>query len=121
MRSDIYSIRLPETFKGDTWDGMTWRLADVPAGATEFAGTLTLARFQLQSETGEPALTLSSATAGQVTITNAAPNQWQVTVEPRALTIAAGTYRWGLETTDSTGLVKIRIGGTLKIKPDLVA
>jgi len=121
MRSDIYSIKLPDTFQGKTWDGITWRVTDVPADATEFAGTLTLARFQLQDEAGEVALTLSSATAGQVTINTATPNAWDVTVEPLVLTIAAGTYRWGLETTDSTGLIKIRIGGTLKIKPDLVA
>ena len=120
MRSDIYSIRLPETFKGATWDGITWRITSVTAGATEFAGTLTLVRFQLQNELKEAVLTLSSETAGQVTISNAAPNQWEVTVEPLVLTIAAGTYRWGLETTDSTGIVKPRVGGTLEVKHDPV-
>ena len=114
------NIRLPDTFRGDTWDGLTWALESVDEGDTEFDGVLTLARFQLQSPAGVAALTLSSATAGQVTINESAANEWDVTVEPRILAVDAGTYTWALELTDDTGVIKTVVAGTIRINPDPV-
>ena len=115
-----YSIELPAIFSGDTWDGLTWTVSDVADGETEFSGTLTTARFQLQDSDGTVALTLTSETQGQVTINTATSNAWSVTVEPRALTVAEGVYSFGLETTDDSGIVKIQIAGTLPVFADPV-
>jgi len=120
MMTDVFNIEIPSVFKSETWDGLTWRLLSVDTGSTEFSGTLSLVRFQIQDCDGNAVLTLSSATAGQVTINNAAPNLWDVTIEPRVLSIDPGEYSWGLETTDDDGVVKHRIGGTIPIKADQV-
>jgi hypothetical protein len=108
---------LPMTRKGDTWDGLTLAIA---SDDTEFEGTLVTARFQLQDSDGVSALTLSSAVSGEVTINSASPGAWSVTVEPRAITIDAGTYGYGLELTDSNSVVKTRLVGTLPVNPDAV-
>ena len=120
MDAELLNQTLPSTVKGDTWDGLTWEITSVDAEDTEFADTLTLARFQLQDDTGAAALTLTSATPGQVTINTATANAWSVTVEPRVLSLDAGSYSWGLELTDSGGVVKTRAGGFIEIIQDPV-
>lgn len=120
MTPDPLNFVLPDTFKGDTWDGLTWTISDVSEDDTEYASTLTLARFQLQSENGAVALTLTSQTSGEVTINTASANAWSVTVEPRILNLDAGTYSFGLETTDADGVVKTRMAGIQEVKADPV-
>lgn len=120
MTPDPLNFVLPDTFKGDTWDGFTWSISDVESNDSEYSATLTLARFQLQSESGTAALTLTSQTSGEVTINTASANAWSVTVEPRILNLDAGTYSYGLETTDADGVVKTRMAGILEIKADPV-
>jgi hypothetical protein len=117
---DPLKFPLPETFAGKTWDGLTWTVSAVEAEETEYDAALTSARFQFQDADGAVALTLSSATAGQVTINTATANAWSITVEPRILTLTAGTYTYGLETTDADGREKPRMAGTIVIKPDPV-
>ena len=114
------NITLPKTYSGDTWDGLTWAISDAD-GDTEFDGTLTLVRFQLQDSAGAAVLTLSSAVNGEVTINSDAPYGWSATVEPRTLTLSGGIYSFGLEFTDdstSPARVKTRLAGTLQILPD---
>lgn len=117
---DPLKFPLPETFTGKTWDGLTWVISDVAAEDTEFDAALSLARFQFQDADGAVALTLTSATAGQVTINVATANAWSVTVEPRVLTLTAGTYTYGLETTDANSREKTRMAGTIVLKSDPV-
>jgi len=114
------NVKLPDTFKGDTWDGLTWEIDSVDADDTRFAAALTLCRFELQTLAGVAVLSLSSATAGQVTINTATANAWSVTVEPRVLTIAAGEYLYGLEFTDADSVVKTYLTGSLSILADPV-
>jgi hypothetical protein len=120
MADNIQNIELPWTVSSNTWDGLTWALTSVDGDDTRFASTLSLVRFQLQDSTGAVALTLTSATAEQVTINTATANAWSVTVEPRILTLTAGVYSFGLEFTDSASVVKTYLAGTLEIKPDRV-
>lgn len=120
MACNPQNFPLPDAISNDTWDGLTWALESVTAGDTEFAGTLTLARFQLKDSAGAVALTLTSASAA-VTIDVATANLWEVAVEARILALAAGTYTYGLKLTDNAGIVKTVIGGTLRIKPDPVS
>ncbi len=110
------AVTLPDVFQSETWDGITWAIESVDVGETEFASTLASARFQMQDTSGNVALDLTSATAGQVTINESAANAWSVTVEPRVLTLSSGVYSWGLKTTDSEGVEDIPFAGTIKIK-----
>jgi hypothetical protein len=115
-------VTFPETFTGDTWDGFTFVVSDA-AEDTDYAGALTLARCQLQDYTGASALSLSSAVSGQVTINVSSAYLWSVTVEPRILTLSAGTYSVGLELTDnstSPPRIKTRLTGTLQVCSDPV-
>lgn len=114
------NVALPDTFKGDTWDGLTWAISSVDADDTRFAETLSLVRFQLQDADGVAALTLSSATSGEITINTATANAWSVTVEARKLTITPGEYYYGLEFTNSAGVEKTHLTGTLKVLNDPV-
>jgi hypothetical protein len=109
-------IELPPTFSTCTWPGLTWRIDSTDS--TEFDAVLSSAAFQLQTESGTAALTLSSATAGQVTLNNTAARAWDITVDPRILSLAAGNYAWALETTDADGVVKPILIGSLQINPD---
>jgi len=112
---NVINYELPDAYKGMTWDGLTWEISDVTDNDTEFAGTLTLARFQIQDSTGAAALTLSSANSGEVTINTATANAWSITVESRVLSLATGTYSYCLVTTDSTGDVKPRMQGSIRV------
>jgi len=114
------NITLPKTYSGDTWDGLTWAVSDA-AGDTEYAGALTLVRFQLQDSGGAAVLTLTSADPAAVTLNSAAPYAWSATVEPRILTLPPGDYTFGMEFTDDSttpARVKTRLAGTLEILPD---
>jgi hypothetical protein len=119
----IYSsanVKLPDTFKNDTWDGLTWAISSVDSEDTRFASALSSVRFQLQTVSGTSALTLTSATAGEITINTATANAWSVTIEPRILAIADGEYLYGLEFTDADGVVKTYLTGSLTVLADPV-
>jgi hypothetical protein len=107
-------IQLPSTYKDCTWDGLTWTVT--ASDGTEFADTLSSATFVLKDEDGTAVLTLTSATAGQITLNVTTADAWSLTVEPRILTLSAATYSWTLTTTDSASVVKPRLVGTLQIK-----
>jgi uncharacterized surface anchored protein len=110
-----FAYKLPDTDKGCTWDGVTW---SVDSDDSDYDAVLSVARFQLQDSTGAAALTLTSATAGEVTLNDTAAGQWNVTVEERILTLTAGTYTYALETQDANGVVKKQLAGTLTILPE---
>jgi hypothetical protein len=119
----IYSsanVKLPDTFKNDTWDGITWAISSVDSNDSRFASALSSVRFQLQTVSGTSALTLTSATAGEITINTATSNAWSVTIEPRILAIADGEYLYGLEFTDADGVVKTYLTGSLTVLADPV-
>jgi hypothetical protein len=109
-------VHLPCTYKDATWDGLTWRITSTDS--TEFDAVLSSAKFQLKDSNGAAALTLTSATAGQVTLNKTAARQWDITVESRILSLDAGIYSWALETTDANGVIKPRLIGDLKINAD---
>lgn len=109
-------IQLPCAYKDATWDGVTWEITSTDA--TEFDAVLSSAKFQLKNSNGAASLTLTSATAGQITLNQTAARQWSITVESRILTLDSGIYSWALETTDASGIVKTRIIGNLEINDD---
>jgi len=118
MDCDLLNYTLPPTSKGCTWDGLTWTVDSVTAGDTEFAAVLASARFQFKDADNVSVLSLSSASASEITLNETAADSWSITVEPRTLTIAAGTYTYALETTDADGVIKPRMTGTIRIRPE---
>jgi hypothetical protein len=110
----IVKIDLPDTKEGCTWDGLSWAVSD-PEDSTDYAATLALAEFVATDSTGATVLTLTSATSGQVTITTATANAWDITVEPRILSLEAGFYSFTLFTTDSNSRRKPRWEATFRI------
>lgn len=112
---DIVRVDLPETRAGCTWRGLTWTLTDA-GDSTDYAATLALAELVVTNSSGADVLTLSSATVGEVTITTSTANAWDITVEPRILTLTAGHYAFTLYTTDADGFRAPRWEGTFKIE-----
>jgi len=108
-----HAVTLPPIYRGQTWQGLRWRAA---AEHPDFAHALVAAVFQLQTESGTAALTLTSD-SGAVIIDNASPNQWQVTIPPLAISIPPGNYSWAIETTDAAHRVNPRCHGTITIIP----
>jgi hypothetical protein len=109
-------VDLPCVYKGETWDGLTWKIN--LTDSTEFDAVLSGSKFQIKDSNGSAILTLTSATPGEVTLNVTSPRKWSVTVESRILTIDAGVYSWALETTDVDGRIKTRLIGGLKINAD---
>jgi hypothetical protein len=108
------TIQLPATRKGDTWDGMTVALSST---GTTFADSLSAVHmsFWLAGAT-TAALDLKSADS-EVTIDDAAA--WEFTVDPVSpMTLAAGQYSWQIQTTDSAGVIKTYLSGTIEITSD---
>ena len=113
--TNIINRDLPDTKEGCTWDGLTWRITSVSADDTDYAAVLSLAEFIATDSTGAVALTLTSATTGQVTINESAENSWDVTVEPRILSLSDGFYSFTLFTTDANARRKERWIGTFRL------
>jgi hypothetical protein len=114
--TNLKSVNLGETASGETWPGLT--LAIDYSDDTKYADTLSLVRMSWSNSAGVVALTLSSATSA-ITIDSATAYAWGFTVEPRLLTLTAGTYTWAIETTDSGGVVdKDYMAGTHTILDD---
>lgn len=118
MDCDLLNYTLPPTSKGCTWDGLTWTVSGVTGGDTEYAAALVSARFQLKDADNASVLSLTSATPGEVTLNVTTADAWSITVEPRTLTVAAGTYTYALETTDADGTIKPRMTGSIRIRPE---
>lgn len=110
-------VNLAPIVQGDTWDGLT--NCSFSSDGTAFGDSLDTVRMQFKDSAGNAALTLSSETAGQITITDAAA--WTFDVEPRVINLTAGTYSWGIETTDSQGVIKTRVTGIIPIINDPVS
>lgn len=64
-----------------------------------------------KNSAGTSVLTRTSATAGQITITNAA--NWEFDVEQITnWSLSDGNYSWTMTMTDNSGRIRKRIGGT---------
>lgn len=108
-------VNLTPVIQGDTWDGITVSMSST---GTAFSDTLATVKMTFKDSSGTLALALSSASASEILITDA--SAWTFNVVGRVLSLAADTYSWGIETTDSGGVIKTRLTGTLKIISDPV-
>lgn len=98
----------------DTWDGLS--NVSFTSTGNAFASPLTLVRMFFRDEENVVGLELSSANS-TITINNA--NSWQFTINPVSpMNLAIGQWYWSIETTDSQGIIKTRVFGTIEITRD---
>ena len=112
----IANITLLPVVRNDTWDGLT--NCKFSSTGTAFASPLATVRMSFKDSTGAVQLALSSDVEGEITITDA--EAWQFDIPGRVLSMAEGTYSWGIETTDDDGIIKTRVIGSIPILPDPV-
>ena len=106
------SINLAPEFITDTWDGISE--ASLSSDGTAFANPLETITMTFKDADGTTGLTLSSEDANEITIEDA--NAWQFTVLPQnPLGLAAGTWSWRMQFTDSEGRAKTYLTGSLTI------
>ena len=110
------NIALECAVKNDTWDGLSD--CQFSSDGSAFASPLALVRMTFKDSGGSVRLTLSSANADEIEITDA--SGWMFDILPRVLTMAEGAYSWGIETTDDQDVVKTRVVGTIQILQDPV-
>jgi hypothetical protein len=103
MACPLKNIELERTASGETWGGLTMNITD--SDDTQFSGTLSAVAMTWKNSAGAVALTLFSATAGQITINTATPYAWSFTVEDRIITLPAGFYTWAIRVADTDGLI----------------
>jgi hypothetical protein len=88
--------------EGDTWAGIPSLIVTINGAAPASSLTLVTMRFKksggLESETVE----LTSATAGQITIANAAT--WEISIPAQIIPgLTAGKWTWRMRFQDATG------------------
>jgi hypothetical protein len=117
MPCSLKNLVLDNVASGETWGGFTFAIDS--SDDTEYAAALSRVRMTWKNASGTAALTLDSNSANEITISNSAPYAWEFTVEPRTLSLTAGTYSWAIETTDADGVVdKDRLAGIQQILSD---
>lgn len=112
---NIVKLDLPDTKDGCTWRGLSWAITSVDADVTDYDAVLSFAEFIVYDSDGTVVLTLTSNTAGQVTLTTTTANAWDITVEPRILTLDPGFYSFTLFTTDASAFRAPQWEGTFKL------
>jgi hypothetical protein len=108
--SEYANIPLKPLFQGDTWDGMTISLA---TAGNALDSDLALVEMSFSTAAGVLGLYLSSATTGQITITDA--GAWAFTIPKQALALAPGKWFWSITCTNAAGDIKTRMIGTKEI------
>jgi hypothetical protein len=107
--SHAFTVVLHPVAEGETWDGLP--NCSVTSTGTFTGSSLSSVVMVWKNSAGTTALTRTSATAGQITITDAA--NWQFDVEPiTTWSLSAGNYSWTLTMTDSSGNIRKRVAGT---------
>lgn len=105
-------VNLTPIIEADTWDGIA---VTFTSNGSAFASTLAYVTMDFRTPAGLLTQTLSSAD-GEITIDNAAT--WEINVPEIVLSLGDGTWHWSITTTDSEGIIKTRVIGTLPILPE---
>jgi len=108
---------LPGVTRGDEWEGFGV-LVLVNDAAPPVALALVEIHFRATpGATGAPLASLSSADTDQIEITNAAT--WTYLVQKQTLALPAGRFYHDVQTTDTAGVVKTYLAGTIKVTQDV--
>jgi hypothetical protein len=94
---------------GTTWDGLSG--FSFSSDGTAFSSALSEVSMIWYDSEDAVALTLTETDG--ITISSA--SEWEFDIESRLISLAAGSYYWKLKTTDASGIVKIRLQGTIDI------
>jgi hypothetical protein len=88
--------------EGDTWDGIPSLTVTINGAAPASALSIVTMRFAKIGSEGEQTVELTSATAGQINITNAAT--WTITVPAQIVPgLTAGKWTWRMRFQDAAG------------------
>lgn len=102
---------------GDTWDGIPALTIRVNGVAPAPDISLVKMRFAKADRTGGVPVELSSAVAGQITITNA--NNWEVSIPGQLMPgLTAGRWLWRIRITDSTGAKRTYLADEITVLED---
>jgi len=108
---------MPAVTRGDQWEGFG---VAVLVNAVAPAVALALVEIHFRATpgaTGAPLASLSSANADQIEIISAAT--WAYSVKRQTLALPAGRYYYDIQTTDTAGVVKTYLAGTIKVTQDV--
>lgn len=105
-------VYLTPIVEGDTWDGIAVTFSST---GTAFDSALDSVTMDFRTLTGVVTQTLTSA-GGEITIDDA--NAWEISVPEIVLSLSDGVWHWSITTTDSAGIIKTRVIGTLQILPE---
>jgi hypothetical protein len=114
MSKPFATTQLPAIVTRDTWDGL--RVSFSTTG-TELDDPLASVRmFFVLAGTETPALQLTTAN-NAITITDAAKYEFDV-LPISDVTLTPGNYSWSIECTDTAGIIKTRVAGTIQVLKD---
>lgn len=106
------TYHLPGLVEGDTWTGVPSLRVRVNDAAPPSA--LALVRLQVRRRHDDAVAMLSLTSAdGGIVIGDAA--EWELSIPPRQIALAAGRYVYDLEFTDAAGTVKTYLAGTMVV------
>jgi hypothetical protein len=105
-----YNLRNHKT--GDTFDGAEFTIS-LNASPLDLTGATIETIVKRGDCNGQVALTLSTATAGQMTITNASGGVFQI--DEQIISLPAATYYYEIKFTLADSSVKTYISGTWTI------
>lgn len=105
-------IKLPPIVHGDTWDGLSVSLT---SSGTSLANDLANVVMTFRDASLNKVLELVTGVNVMITY----PNPWQFVIPPLTpFPLNAGTYTWNIETTDSDGIIKTYLAGTIQVLQD---
>jgi len=99
----------------DTWDGLP--NCSFSSDGSAFSANLALVRMFFKNADSITGLELSSATSGQITITDA--SAWVFDIEAiEEFPLAVGEWYWSIETTDANDIRKTYVAGSIEVLDD---
>ena len=108
------SLTLESFTEGDTWEGIPSITIAINGAAPVSAMSLVTMRFKKAGLATSTAVVLTSATPGQITITNAAT--WTFTVPEQIVTgLTVGKWTWQIRITNAAGVKKTYLADEIEV------
>lgn len=107
---------IPAAVTGDTFAGIPEMSVTVNGDPPTVALASVRMQFRTSADAASASLALTSS-GGDITINSAA--NWNITVEPFEITLAAANYVYDIEFTDTGGTVRTYVTGTWAIASDV--
>jgi hypothetical protein len=116
------TLQLEPFTAGDAWSGIpSIAITEGPEGGpfAPPASDLTTVTMRFQKADGaDDVVQLSSATAGQITITNA--NNWTFAIPAQVVPgLTTGRWNWNIRCTNAAGLPTTYLAGQINVLPSI--